>query len=359
MSSDKKRTRTVSSSNNTRVVLSSLCKSLTTHMTIQEKQVYDEAYRNAIVQKTSTHDLTLGCIPVLILISSIESGLNAVQSHLDKIQSQPVGKYWNPTIASLLRALGQMANSGLPESVSRIKPKPEKGKSAKVVTKAVPVGPVPLKESVSATPAGEGKSRKSKPSYSSIVKIPSIDASLDSEPRSPAYQPDEPCPSESQTGGVDTCTIRRELSNFLESSKGPYVKHLSSACTRTECIFCRDAVRHVAVSRCVGHKLCHASGWYPHIGQMLWQILKRRHNKGLSFVPRSEPCKLKDGELEPLMHGLTLNSIRDSPKRKAESSDLVDVKVARVGVPPPSEPESETDRSPWADEVESEWEEGS
>lgn len=339
--------RAASSSHDNRVVISGLCKSLTSQMTGPERKTFDEAYRNALSQKASTHDLTVGTIPILILISCIESGLNACQSVLDTPNPQPVGKYWNPTIASLLRALGQMSGvSGSSRALRKDEPR-TKGSRPLKTDQARP------SDTVSVTSGAAGESpKKPNPSYASVTKQAREAITADSPPRSPAYQPDEsPKEQESpQSVSVDSCTIRRELSEFLSTYKGPYIRHLKAGCTRSECSFCREAVRNVAITRCSGHAPCHASGWYPHIGKLLWEILRRKHDKGQSFEPKKSPLKLKPDELEPLTYGLTVVDTRNSPKRKAEPI-AEDVKVARVAPSSNASAEGNTDQLNWADDV--------
>lgn len=345
--SSKPNARAVSSSHDNRVVISGLCKSLTSPMTGPERKTFDEAYRNALSQKASTHDLTVGTIPILILISCIESGLNACQSLLDNPNPQPVGKYWNPTIASLLRALGQMSGSSSHTRASKKDELRTKGSRPSKTDQTRP------SDTVSVVSGASKSSKKPNPSYASVTKQAREAVTVDSPPRSPAYQPDESPPKEQESPpsvSVDSCAIRRELSEFLVNFKGPYIRHLKTGCTRAECSFCREAVRNVAITRCSGHAPCHASGWYPHIGKLLWEILRRKHDKGQSFEPKKTPLKLKPDELEPLMYGLTAVDTRNSPKRKAEPI-TEDVKVARVAPSLDTSAEGNTDQLNWADDV--------
>lgn len=349
MSSKNKTARAASSSHDNRVVISGLCKSLTSQMTSPERKTFDEAYRHALSHKASTHDLTLGTIPIMILISCIESGLNACQSVLDSPNPQPVGKYWNPTIAALLRALGQMAGVNQPSQATERKPKVTNKDSRPPRT--VQARP---SDSVSVTSSTKGSQKVASPSYASVTKHARAAVKEDSPPRSPAYQPDESPPKEQESlkQSVDTCAIRRELSEFLHGFKGPYIRHLKTGCSRAECTFCRDAVRNVTITKCIGHAPCHASGWYPHVGKLLWEILRRKHDKGLPFEPKKTPLQIKSDELEPLMYGITAVGTLDSPKRKAEPDATVDVKVQRVAPQPVTLlAEGNTDRTNWADDV--------
>lgn len=63
--------------------------------------------------------------------------------------------------------------------------------------------------------------------------------------------------------------------------------HSHISCVKPQCQFCMDLFQQVNISKCVGHKPCHASGHYPHVGKTLWKMIKGRHDRG-------DQCKLKD-----------------------------------------------------------------
>lgn len=82
--------------------------------------------------------------------------------------------------------------------------------------------------------------------------------------------------------------IRKALKQNVPTSgiyNNFYHSHIS--CVKSECKFCYDLYHQVNVSRCDGHKPCHETGYFPHVGKTLWKMIKGRHQRG-------EQCKLKE-----------------------------------------------------------------
>jgi len=82
--------------------------------------------------------------------------------------------------------------------------------------------------------------------------------------------------------------IRLALKQNIPTS-GLYnnVFHSHISCVIPNCQFCKDLYHQVNISKCTGHKPCHVSGFYPHVGKTLWKMIKGRHD-------RKDQCKLKD-----------------------------------------------------------------
>jgi hypothetical protein len=66
---------------------------------------------------------------------------------------------------------------------------------------------------------------------------------------------------------------KHPLSNF---------KHIT--CDSLTCSFCKDMFFATHLTKCVGHKPCVPGGWYPHVGVILWNQLKRYHDNGKEYV---------------------------------------------------------------------------
>lgn len=108
--------------------------------------------------------------------------------------------------------------------------------------------------------------------------------------------------------GVDVKTIRKRLSSLSFDKRSPYqnTAHGHIVCKRSQCSFCAALFRQVNLTQCVGHKPCHATGFYPHVGTALWSMLKTKHNKG-------DQCKVKPKP--PGQHELPALDVRVEPKR--------------------------------------------
>lgn len=93
--------------------------------------------------------------------------------------------------------------------------------------------------------------------------------------------------------------VRQQLKDHGSSAKRPFTNkfHKHIDCSQDNCKFCVKLFHSVNITKCVGHKPCHKTGFYPHIGQPLWCMLKNKHNKSdCNLLPK--PCK--PGEIKAL-----------------------------------------------------------
>lgn len=80
---------------------------------------------------------------------------------------------------------------------------------------------------------------------------------------------------------VDSQQVRQRLRLVLRSKLNLYKNeaHHHIKCVAKSCTFCTDLFQRVNITKCVGHRLCHATGFYPHVGTALWAMLKNKHVK--------------------------------------------------------------------------------
>lgn len=93
--------------------------------------------------------------------------------------------------------------------------------------------------------------------------------------------------------------IRKQLLAYGDSVKRPFSNrfHRHIVCANDDCQFCRDLYNSVNITRCINHKPCHRTGYYPHIGTSLWAMIKNKHGKDGCRLS-AKPCK--EGEIPSL-----------------------------------------------------------
>lgn len=92
--------------------------------------------------------------------------------------------------------------------------------------------------------------------------------------------------------------VYKELCTYLASDQPPY-KHVPYMdCKHTLCSFTRTLFQNIALTKCVGHKKCVPSGWFPHVGMTLWKSIASKHSEGSIFTAKSRT--LKPNEMMPL-----------------------------------------------------------
>lgn len=96
-------------------------------------------------------------------------------------------------------------------------------------------------------------------------------------------------------------TIRSRLEAVKLTKKQLYKTpfHAHIKCEVNDCSFCVHMFNNLNITQCIGHKPCAAIGWYPHVGPVLWQMLKTKHNAG--FPCRLQPKACKSFELPSLL----------------------------------------------------------
>lgn len=92
--------------------------------------------------------------------------------------------------------------------------------------------------------------------------------------------------------------VYTDLTTYLGTDLPPY-KHVHYIdCKHTRCSFTRTLFTQVALTKCVGHKKCVPSGWFPHVGMTLWKSLASKHTELSIFKAKTRV--LKDNEMQPL-----------------------------------------------------------
>lgn len=138
-----------------------------------------------------------------------------------------MGEFWNPTVSALLDTLSC--------DVSKIQLRPESSSST-VQNASVPEQ-VPLRRKKDKTPAHHVSNRVVPP----------------------------------------TTTVHgemRALHTAQNHSKKPLFQGsncAAAACERVGCTTCESLFVSLFPTPCVGHSPCLPSGWFPHVGEVLWQ----------------------------------------------------------------------------------------
>lgn len=285
-------------------VLAQTCTRFRKNLSLEHKRVFDEAYHQAISANVTVQQLVTSSIPYSSTITAIEQALQAVQSCIDTPDPQPVGLYWNPTIATLLTGFRQLL-------VTKVTPQTPQAK-AKAKGKPKPIKPVVSDDS---------KRNQPKPQPAPTAIISSVATTSRSASRSPPRSPDY-LPAEIQVAQpIDEVAIKAEIRKTLMKG-GPYIKALRAACKSASCRFCSEVVHATPISRCLGHKPCTPCAWWPHVGPRLWYALKSAHDSGGRFMPRGS-IKTREGQLTPL------TPQPSSAKRAASPVDPIDSSRAK------------------------------
>lgn len=103
--------------------------------------------------------------------------------------------------------------------------------------------------------------------------------------------------------------IRQKLSDYSQKSNRLYNTkfHAHISCKTDRCRFCYAMFTHVNITKCVGHKPCHRSGYFPHVGTPLWSMIRKKHTSG-SCQFKVKPCQ--SGEIK----ALAITSLEDTPE---------------------------------------------
>lgn len=100
---------------------------------------------------------------------------------------------------------------------------------------------------------------------------------------------------ESEKEGIMN-SLKLHGTNSYNPYNNAYHRHLQ--CVNPTCEFCLALYSSVNITRCVGHRKCVPSGYFPHVGTSLWNMLKSKHKRRESFRNIGKPCK--PGELPSL-----------------------------------------------------------
>lgn len=157
--------------------------------------------------------------------------------------------------------------------------------------------------------------------------------------------------------GLDVNQVHQRLRACLQTRPHLYQTpaHSHIRCDQRNCSFCLKVFRTINLTKCVGHKACSNTGFYPHVGPALWSMLKRDHHNGTN--PRLRVRPPREHELpclseEPSTGSETMDTVHtpspstDSPQRKRTYSSASE-----------EENDQEDDQSlpSWAVSVESQW----
>lgn len=193
-------------------------------------------YENTIREAIASQDLTLllsNSIPNRIWANCIAMSLRATADHAKRESLTSIAEQlWNPIVDSLLQMLSKQVSAEVTRPL----------KTVKTVQKKV------------------------------------------QKPRSEAQPPK-----------VDAQTVRDQLMQIVDSPNlfsTPGHKHVK--CATPSCQFCSTLFKQLHITKCTGHAPCHPSGYYPHVGKPLWNMLKSKHARSTSCKLNKRPCK--DGE---------------------------------------------------------------
>lgn len=114
--------------------------------------------------------------------------------------------------------------------------------------------------------------------------------------------------------------VREQLMQKVDEVKFSSAFHKHIKCGTPSCKFCTDLYKQVHITRCVGHSPCHPSGYYPHVGKPLWNMLKTKHNK-------QTPCKLKNRPCKPDELPCLDNSPNDEQLRQENQDVQLSVEI--------------------------------
>lgn len=67
--------------------------------------------------------------------------------------------------------------------------------------------------------------------------------------------------------------------------------HTHIKCDAPNCEFCTHLFNNLNITKCEGHKRCSISGWYPHVGPALWQMLRKKHSARAKPTIQPKLCK--------------------------------------------------------------------
>lgn len=238
-------------------------------ITCQDKQIIQqfETYFRDSVSACDMKFLSSGSIPSAVIKQIITSSLISLSSYLNDLATEKDDKkyqhysvqIWNPMVKGLLQQ-------------------------------------VDIHDPTSSLRSTTNKVKKS--SVNSSLALPAIDETLVSD-------------------------IRSQLRSFI-SDRAPFSNkfHKHVQCKDPECKFCKTLASRVNVTKCIDHKPCHSTGFYPHVGKSLWQMIKNKHSKTECKL-KPKPCS--PGELPCIeLVAEVSNSQQDRPSSSTSWLTLMD-----------------------------------
>lgn len=122
--------------------------------------------------------------------------------------------------------------------------------------------------------------------FSDVSRAPD----LPSKDESKSQAPDKKPRLRGSNPPRDTARIQQHILHYLEEHPSPYRETKHIACSAAKCDFCIALFKSINLTKCSGHKPCVPSKWFPHVGPPLWKMLKKSHDKNLSYhAKRKEP----------------------------------------------------------------------
>lgn len=196
--------------------------------------VFQHQYRESLVSD-SFETLLTGVIPTAVRTTALTNALQAAADEAnDRYSITKESKYlrlaatlWNPIVANLVQSLNILSDASRPPD------------------------------------------------------LPSKDKSKDQAPvRSPRLR--------GNATSRDIKRIDKEVLHYLEMNPAPYHKTKHIACSAAKCDYCIALFKSINLTKCSGHKPCVPSKWFPHVGPSLWKMLRKSHDKGLSYTAKQK-----------------------------------------------------------------------
>lgn len=229
-----------------------LRRNIISRIDVAKRASFDATLRTVIADTVSLDDFFSNKVSE----SQFSSIFRQTLQQMESPDSPPFqGEFWNPTVSALLDTLSC--------DVSKIQLRPES--SSVTDSKASVHEHVPSRRKKDKTPA---------PRVSNLVVPP-------------------------------TSKVHDEMRTHhtaQNASKKPLFQGshcAAAACTRVGCTTCESLFVGLFPTPCVGHSNCLPSGWFPHVGEVLWHKLRRVHIACYAFNP-SQTRAPRDREMLPL-----------------------------------------------------------
>lgn len=318
---------------------------LTKSMSNDVKRHFENTFKENLLQRISLKDFIDSNIPPSQYFNTLRHVLESTQNYLDNKNPQPVGLYWNPTIAATIDFSENLSRGCAPTRSSKV---PDTSITSKQVKQrdCKPKKPdKPKSSSVTNNSSKEVKPKKLTPKQkggTSTQDNPHSDQI--EEPGEPDYE---------------------GLTKLLNSGVQLYSQkcHIHVSCTQPSCKFCISMFRYTRISACTvihpNEPCCHASGYYPHIGKQFWFSMRKSHVAGLPFkvkqlgdLKSGTKYSLEEYMINTLVMKPPTTSVSSPNKRIrtiVDTDDLEDLDYEPVS--PIYEP-YELPTGPWNDELE-------
>lgn len=154
--------------------------------------------------------------------------------------------------------------------------------------------------------------------------------------------------------GEEAEKIYTQVMTRLEKARHPLAHFKHITCSDNTCVYCKELILNVDLTLCVGHKPCVPGRWYPHVGQTLWNQLRKKHDSGQSYtytgkprenaMPRLAIAQSLMCNINSVTHEVSQLSTSEAPPAEANISEIANMDT--------SAPEAEvTSDDDWAANV--------